>query len=280
MKINYDTEKLGKIVVDFANITGLSIAVLDVDFNSIITATPENERNEYCEILQKYPEGRRGCIECDRELLKECSIKKSFVSKICHAGICDSVMPVVKDDILLGYIMLGRMRKETDFEKVIDKISWCEEKNSLEKYFLNVSYYDEAKVKSAAGIAVMMVSYILLADMIKLEKNEISEKIAVYIDGNIESDLTIASLCRLFNISKNKLYDCFRQSYNMSVNQYISKVRAQRATMLLKETDLPVYVISEKVGIENYTYFCRMIKRITGNTPLEIRNGVKRKKPT
>ncbi len=275
MNINYDTGKLSEIVEDFANITGLSIAVIDVDFNYIITAIPDNEAHEYCKILQTYPEGRNRCRKCDRQLLEECSIKKTFVSNICHAGICDSVMPIIKDEIVLGYIMLGRMRKETDFKKVINKISWCDEKQKLEKYFLNVSYYDEAKVKSAAGVAVMMVSYILLADMIKLEKNEISEKIATYIDENIKSDLTIASLCRLFNISKNKLYDCFWRSYNMSVNQYISKVRAQKATILLEETDLPVYEISEKVGIDNYTYFCRMIKRITGKTPLGIRNNTR-----
>ena len=271
MKINYDTDKLEKIVKDFANITGLSIAVIDLDFNYVITTIPDNEAHEYCKILQKYPEGKRKCVECDKLLLSECSKKKEFVSKICHAGICDSVMPVIKDDIMLGYIMLGRMRKEKDYSNVINKISWCEEKNNLEKHFLNVSYYDEAKVKSAAGIAVMLVSYILLADMIKLEKNETGEKVAAYIEENIQKDLTIPTLCRLFNISKNKLYECFRKSNNMSVNRYISKIRVEKAVALLKKTDLPVYEISEKVGIDNYTYFCRMIKRITGKTPLEIR---------
>ena len=271
MNINYDIKKLERVIGDFANIAGLSIAVIDIDFNYLIAYSSGAPVDEFCTRLQRYDEGKRRCTECDRALLEECKRKKCFVAHTCHAGICDAVMPVIKDGILFGYIMLGRMRKETDYEKIREMISWCEEKDELSQCFCKVSYYDEKKVESAANLAVIIASYILLGDMIKLENNETAEKITEYISENLQTELTVDSMCKKFNISKNKLYEIFRNSFNLTVNEYITKARIQKAVKLLKNTQLPVYEVAEAVGIENYPYFCRLFKSVTGKTPLEVR---------
>lgn len=54
--------------------------------------------------------------------------------------------------------------------------------------------------------------------------------------------------------------------------EYITNCRLERAKKLLLETSEPVYNISEKVGIHNYTYFCNLFKKKTGITPTEYKN--------
>jgi two-component system response regulator YesN len=48
-------------------------------------------------------------------------------------------------------------------------------------------------------------------------------------------------------------------------------VRLDEAKRLLEETDLPVTVLSGRVGFENERTFLRFFKRETGQTPREFR---------
>lgn len=49
------------------------------------------------------------------------------------------------------------------------------------------------------------------------------------------------------------------------------KKRIDIAKDLLEHTNLPVHVISEKVGYENYSYFTKLFKKVTNFTPMDYR---------
>ncbi len=112
MNIRYDIEKMKSIISDFANITGLSIALVDTDFKTIITYAYNTP--EFCRKIQNCECGAKLCYHSDMEILRECRRTKRFVSHVCHAGIIDSVMPIFKDMVISGYIMLGRIRPSED----------------------------------------------------------------------------------------------------------------------------------------------------------------------
>ena len=109
MKIRYNTEALKHIITDLAELTGISIAFLDENFNYILHYFDDTD---YCSALQKYNILDKPCHCSDQYLL--CKAKKSskLESHICHAGLCDSVMPIIKNNIIVGYIIFGRIRTE------------------------------------------------------------------------------------------------------------------------------------------------------------------------
>ena len=43
------------------------------------------------------------------------------------------------------------------------------------------------------------------------------------------------------------------------------------AKEFLTDTDEPVYTIAERIGVINYTYFCKLFKKYTGYTANEYR---------
>ena len=49
-------------------------------------------------------------------------------------------------------------------------------------------------------------------------------------------------------------------------------LRVKQACELLKNSDLPIHDISEKVGYNDYFYFSRIFKRLTGVTPSAFRD--------
>jgi two-component system response regulator YesN len=75
------------------------------------------------------------------------------------------------------------------------------------------------------------------------------------------------------HLSKSKLYRLFFENMHCGVNQYISARRIDLSRELLAQTALPVGEICERVGLGNYTYFCRLFKKKTGRTPLQYRKN-------
>lgn len=96
-------------------------------------------------------------------------------------------------------------------------------------------------------------------------------EITQYIKEHISEQLTLESICSRFHISKNSLYQRFHEAHHCTVNAYITKLRIEAAKALLLETLDPVYLVAEKVGIDNYTYFCRLFKNHTDSSPGQYR---------
>ena len=59
----------------------------------------------------------------------------------------------------------------------------------------------------------------------------------------------------------------------MTCVEYINEYRLNIATHLLKESDYPIGVISEKCGISNVSYFNRIFKKAFDMTPKDYRKN-------
>lgn len=269
--IKYDKEKLTSVIEDFANITGLSIAVYDADFNNIVLYHNNDSIGQFCHALQQTETGQNLCQKSDHELFKKCRNSRCFVSHICHAGLTDAVMPIIHNETILGYIILGRLRIEKDYSVIKEKISWYGDTENLRECYSLITDYNADKVKSIGNIASIIVTHILLGDMIKQENSTITEAATNYIKNHLSENLTINRLCKALNVSKNSLYENFRINLNTTINEYITDRRIDAAKNLIASTDKQIYEIAESVGIPNYPYFFRLFKKKTGVTPLKYR---------
>ena len=59
MSITYDVKKINRIISDFANVTGLSIALLNTEFQYL--ANYSYNEPEFCLKVQQYKEGKKAC---------------------------------------------------------------------------------------------------------------------------------------------------------------------------------------------------------------------------
>ena len=67
-----------------------------------------------------------------------------------------------------------------------------------------------------------------------------------------------------FHISRNKLYDSANEYLGQGIAEHIKSLRIKEARRLLKETNLAVHEIADKVGFNDYNYFCRVFKKEVG----------------
>jgi two-component system response regulator YesN len=72
-------------------------------------------------------------------------------------------------------------------------------------------------------------------------------------------------------LSQNYLSFLFKQNTKYTVNDFIIRVRMEKAQRLLKNTALKLYEISEKAGISDPNYMSVLFKNTCGQTPSQYR---------
>lgn len=263
LKIKYNTETLKHIITDLSLLTGISIAFLDDKFNTLVRCY---EDNDYCSALQKLNLLDRPCHCSDRELLNKCNNSKQPQSHICHAGLCDSAMPIIKNDIIVGYVIFGRVKTKHS-PQINGYLSDKRNTEMLNALYSKLPFCTEEQIASLLDL----LPRILFQNAIEIENDSFITSIVLYIDNNLHHKLDIRSICNEFYISKNRLYTVFHDYFGLPVNDYITNRRISKAKEMLKTTKEPVYKIAEEAGFDNYTYFCKLFKRKTGFTPTKYR---------
>lgn len=267
MIVKYNREKLNSAIKHFCVIANVSVAVLDADFVSLAYYSEKNP--EFCKEIQKTDCGRKKCRCSDMALLQKCKESGNLETHICHAGILDGAMPIIKAGSTIGYILIGRTRID-EFDE--EKISWMNtDMDAMRKKYHNITEYDSKQIQSMFELASMIVSFILTNDIITHKVDEFASKADKFIECNLKNKITVDILCREFNVSKNFLYDSFKNSFGLTVNEYIMSKRLQTGRELLKTTDYSVSRIADEIGIGTYTYFGKLFKRKYGLSPLSFR---------
>lgn len=103
------------------------------------------------------------------------------------------------------------------------------------------------------------------------EKNTI-QQIEEYIRNNYQKDLNLRDISAMFYLSREHISRRFRQEYNETITDYVTKIRMEKAKELLENPHLKIYEIANKVGYQNEGYFSRLFKKMMGYTPNEYRS--------
>ncbi len=91
------------------------------------------------------------------------------------------------------------------------------------------------------------------------------------IDGEIEHGLSVATLASQAGVSREHLSRTFQKCLHESPQQVIRERKMQRASYLLKDTDIPIKQIASRLGYSDYTNFIRAFRQVMGKTPHDFR---------
>ncbi len=119
------------------------------------------------------------------------------------------------------------------------------------------------------------LSYInqMLQDIRKTQNSRVVRKVQKYIDENYHnSSLSLEMMSDLVQLSPGHLGKLYKAICQMSFNDYIRKVRIEKAKELLLNTELSTIEISEMVGINSNTYFSTLFKKQYGVSPSKFRS--------
>lgn len=92
-----------------------------------------------------------------------------------------------------------------------------------------------------------------------------------YIEINWNRKIETEELSSLVGYTDYYLTEKFKNEVGISLNQYIKKVKIERAKLLLSTTETPVAEIADKLAFNTPNYFIQVFKEIEGLTPAQYR---------
>lgn len=98
------------------------------------------------------------------------------------------------------------------------------------------------------------------------------DRVLVYIKENYcKQELSLNLLSQQFYVSNVYLCVKFKEKVGKTFVRYLTELRIQKASQMLRENDLKINTIAENVGFDNGSYFTKIFKREVGMTPAEYR---------
>ena len=92
-----------------------------------------------------------------------------------------------------------------------------------------------------------------------------------YIDANYDKHITLGDVAKVSHLSISRLAHIFKEQMGVTVVDYLTSVRIERAKQLLLATEQNCTEICFQTGYNNQSYFTRTFKELVGMTPLHFR---------
>ena len=136
-------------------------------------------------------------------------------------------------------------------------------KNSLELLFINVYEPYRKEIKGQPS-AQNQINY--------YEKK--FRLIESYMLDNLSENITLDELSMATGFSLSTIKRIFQSQAGCGALHYFIKLKIKEAKRLIKETDMSITEISEKLGFSSIHYFSRIFKNITGVSPSQYAKSV------
>ncbi|MEK3884102.1 response regulator transcription factor [Paenibacillus sp. PL2-23] len=97
------------------------------------------------------------------------------------------------------------------------------------------------------------------------------KKLLDYIHEHYAEPLTLSDMARHFHFNPSYLSSYFSAHNSEGFVDYLHKVRIEKAEELLRQGDASIAQIGEMVGYSDHSYFTKVFKKLTGESPSRYR---------
>ncbi|MCR5747480.1 MAG: PocR ligand-binding domain-containing protein [Lachnospiraceae bacterium] len=269
LDLSLNKESLLELMQNFNLLTGIKIALFDSSGEEILSYP--SAHCPFCALIRSQAKTEVYCKESNSKSFKRCQSTKKLQIFHCHAGLVETTAPLIDNNIVIGYVMFGQITDIADNDKVQDHLNRILNEYGLQnelrsdpKYLYNVTFKTQEQIEAAARILEACTFYVLLKDMVTLQRKTFIENFNRFLLEHLNEDLSIERLTGEFHVSKNILYASCSRYLSTGIAEHIKNLRIEESKRLLAETDLSVNEISERVGFNDYNYFCRVFKKSAG----------------
>ena len=218
----------------------------------------------------------------------EKTVKKHFVDEleIFTAGngrkasqICDEVKPDIAllDIEMPGMngIELAKYIKERYANCIIifitayDRFDYAIEAMHIKAFDYLLKPWKEERLCELINTAIENVRSMQKTDSIVHSQKDV---IKDYIDRNYKKDISAKDVAGILGYSDVYFSKVFKQLFDDNFINYLTKIRIDRAKLLLKDVSFNIKEVGKSVGYADSNYFTKVFKRSVGMSPSEYRS--------
>ncbi len=218
----------------------------------------------------------------------EKTVKKHFVDELeifassngrKASQICDEVKPDIAllDIEMPGMngIELAKYIKEKYAECIIifitayDRFDYAIEAMHIKAFDYLLKPWKEEKLFELINTAIENVRSMQKTDGIVHSQKDV---IKDYIDRNYKKDISAKDVAGMLGYSDVYFSKVFKQLFDDNFINYLTKIRIDRAKVLLKDISFNIKEVGKSVGYADSNYFTKVFKRSIGISPSEYRS--------
>ena len=272
MNVRFDIEGLNTLFKSFHNISGVKIGVYLPDGTPL--AAHGGNDCAFCQLVRQNENFLCKCHEDDKRAFELALQGKTEIYR-CHAGLYESVAPIMYENKPVACLMIGQIAPEMT-DDIIDaelsqRLTGHEQLKEIISEFKKMPQRTDEYLASSVNIMAACAGYIYLKKLVSLENSSLSEQLADYIEDHYQDNITLKSMAKALGVSVTKLCTDIRAEIDTTPHALLDNYRIKKAQDLLKTTKLPISIIAAKVGMPDYNYFSRIFKKRTGKTPSQYR---------
>jgi two-component system response regulator YesN len=99
-------------------------------------------------------------------------------------------------------------------------------------------------------------------------------KVKSYIEVHYHENISLKSIAHTFFMNPVYMGQLFKKTYGMYFKEFLLQIRINESKKLLRQTNLRVYEIAEKVGFRSADYFVTQFEKLEHMTPTDYRKSL------
>lgn len=278
MNILFNADRLLRLIHNLETLTGIRADIFDVNGRNIQL---DNAHQPFCARINACGEGHRRCERCDAEAVAVCARTRSVYSYRCHAGVCETVFPVFEGSVPIAYLVFGQLLDDSPMEEqwraAMTALDWYGgDREELRRAFFRLRQYSAAEIEAYTEILKALASYIQLEGLIRTAERSDAQRLEQYLNEHYMEKLSLQSISRELGIGRTKLCALAKRlSGGGTMTRLIAERRVGAAKTMLLHTEEPVSAVAEQAGFNDYNYFTKIFKSLTGVTPSAYRKAAR-----
>jgi AraC-like DNA-binding protein len=238
--------------------------------------------NPFCAILARSSKICVACLEAQRKLTGANVSDTQTVT--CFAGLTSTSVPVKLEERVVAFLQTGQVFRRTPSTKRFKKIatqliSWGMKVNlaRLEDAYFHSRVVSPSQYRAIVRLLEIFAEHLaLIANHIALQRYQKDSPMIRhakdYVASHHSEPIKLKQIARALNISTFHFCRRFKQTTGLTFVEYLSRVRIEKAKMLLQNNNLRVSEIAYEVGFQTLTHFNRTFRKLVGHSPTEYRS--------
>jgi len=140
---------------------------------------------------------------------------------------------------------------------------------------IDVNYYRNTNQLMDRSFRILHMLRDDSLSQLKRNRNQIVHNVQRYIEQHLAEDVSLQTLAEQVYLHPAYLSKVYKLETGEGINNYVQRIRMEKAVQMLKHTEHKIYEIGMRVGLSNATYFIKQFRKDYGMTPQEFRDALK-----
>lgn len=260
---------------------GVKIHLISIDNQHDITLGSQEEDPEFCRLIHLRQHGCACCQTSDRVHLQQALASGNTLRYYCHAGLTEFVIPVTHDGDIIAFIRCGQILDTPptpdSWEEMCARLCQAQiDPAPLHTAYFALPVVAPDRQKDLMLLLALISNYIADAHRLLLQTKEprssqIIERAQSYLKQQYITDISLDDVAQEVCVSRRTLSRLFRAELGMTVLDYLTRIRVQEASRLLRSTTKSCEEIARETGFSNGQQFSRVFKQAFHIAPAQWR---------